>query len=155
MTKDRSGWLVLLCGVVGLGVTIWFASRTQPGTVFGAFEGADHSRHTLGTVGAGIYGFFFTLLGATLGVIYRRLIELRKADRKTIRIAEILSYLAGSIDYKVALVGAPIVFGLIWRTLSETPLEVYTIVALENGFVSNAVISQFVTRSEKPPATEG
>lgn len=140
----RNKLLLLLAVILGLAITVVFVIHTRSGTVFGAFEGGQNTLGTLGVLGAAGYGFLFTLIGVTLGVIYRHLLALRQSGQKSVRMAELVRYLATSIDYKIALVGAPIVFGLIWRGLGETPIEVYTVIALENGFVANAIVSQFI-----------
>ena len=138
--------LILACSV-GLAITAYFVVNTEPNTVFGAFQGSDGVWDEFGMFGATVYGFVFTLIGITLGVIYRHLISLRGKGQETVNVRTIVTYLATSIDYKIAMLGAPIAFGLIWRSIGETPIEIYTILALENGFVSNAVVAQLVSKS--------
>ena len=54
-----------------------------------------------------------------------------------------------SVDFYIGLVGAPIVYGLLWQSLVDISLAGLSIIALQNGFTSHAVLDQFV--SSKPP----
>jgi hypothetical protein len=56
-----------------------------------------------------------------------------------------------SVDFYIGLVGAPIVYGLLWRSLADISLAGLSVIALQNGFTSHAILDQFV--SNKPAQT--
>jgi hypothetical protein len=99
--------------LIGLAITVWFVSRSQIPTASGAFQSATISKWT-STLLTAAYGFCLTLTGVALGATYRRLIKLRAAGVDKIGIWQLLADVFTSVDFYIGLVGAPIVYGLLW-----------------------------------------
>ena len=137
---------------LGLAITIWFVSRSDLPGGSGAFQSATNSKWA-STLLTAAYGFGLTLTGVALGAIYRRLIKLRTAGVEKIGIGQLLSDVLGSVDFYIGLVGAPIVYGLLWQSLADISFAGLTIIALQNGFTSHAILDQFVSgRPAQAPA---
>lgn len=96
------------------------------------------------------YGFCLTLIGVAPGATYRRLITLRSAGVDKISFGKLIADVFCSVDFYVGIVGAPIVYGLLWQSLNDISLAGLSIIALQNGFTSHAILDQFV--SSKPQA---
>jgi hypothetical protein len=139
--------------LVGLGITYWFVSRSQVPGASGAFQSATTQKWTSTLLTAG-YGFCLTLIGVALGATYRRLIKLRSAGVDKISFGKLIGDVCTSVDFYIGLVGAPIVYGLLWQSLVDISLAGLSIIALQNGFTSHAILDQFVSSKplEKVPA---
>jgi hypothetical protein len=140
--------------LIGLAITTWFVSRSQVPGASGAFESVTTARWT-STLLTATYGFCLTLIGVALGSTYRRLIKLRAAGTDKIAILRLLGDVFTSVDFYIGLVGAPIVYGLLWQSLSDISLAGLTIIALQNGFTSHAILDQFVNSKPAEPAAAG
>jgi hypothetical protein len=137
--------------LVGLAITVWFASRSQVPGASGAFQSETISKWT-STLLTAVYGFCLTLTGVALGAMYRRLIKLRTDGVDKIGARQLLGDVFTSVDFYVGLVGAPIVYGLLWQSLADISLAGLTIIALQNGFTSHAILDQFVSSKPAQPA---
>ena len=135
--------------IAGLAITFWFVSRSEVPGASGAFQSAAAPKWTITLLTAG-YGFCLTLIGVALGATYRRLIKLRSAGVDKIPFGKLIADVFSSVDFYIGLVGAPIVYGLLWQSLIDISLAGLSIIALQNGFTSHAILDQFV--SSKPPA---
>jgi len=136
-------WLILGGSILaGLGVMIAFPVLGSSGQILGGLDTSQAQTPLLQLFASGSYGFAMTLLGVLLGAIYRRLILLQKRNVETVNFRPFLSSVLRSPDFLIGLVGAPIVFGLIWQALGATSLPAYTVIALQNGFAANALIAQ-------------
>lgn len=144
MSRRTATVATFFAAAIGFAVSWYFVSRTEAGTVFGAFEGPDGSRTPSGTALAAAYGFGVTLLGAALGATYRHLVALRAKGVERARPRNVVKAVWGSVDFLMALVGAPLVFALIWQSLGDTTLAGLTVIALQNGFACNAIAATVV-----------
>jgi hypothetical protein len=146
-------YVVLVAAVFsGLSITFWFVSRSQVPGASGAFQSATAPKWTSTLLTAG-YGFCLTLIGVALGATYRRLIKLRTAGVDKVAVRKLLGDVFTSVDFYIGLVGAPIVYGLLWQSLADISLAGLSIIALQNGFTSHAIIDQFVNSKSVEPTT--
>jgi hypothetical protein len=148
MTGKRAVLLVLAM-VAGFGITAWFVARSQVPTVMGAFE-SQESRTALSTALTAGYGFAITLIGVALGAAYRRLIRMRAEGEDKVLVGKLVREVSGSIDFLIGLVGSPIVFGLLWKALADVSLPGLTLIALQNGFASHAILDQAIDGRGRP-----
>jgi hypothetical protein len=139
--------------LIGLAITVWFVSRSEVPAASGAFQSATNSKWTA-TLLTAIFGFCVTLTGVTLGAAYRRLIKLRTAGVDKIGVQQVLRDVFTSVDFYIGIVGAPIVYGLLWQSLADISLAGLSIIALQNGFTSHAILDQFVSAKPVQPAAE-
>ena len=155
MSKAR--WPTLVMAVLaGLAITVFFVARSQIPTVRGAFEVGTNGRSWFVTVLTAGYGFAMTLLGVFIGAAYRRLIELRSTGEDRARLRQVAAAVWGSIDFQIGLVGSPLIFGLLWQSIDDISLAGITVIALQNGFTSHAVLDRVVPHDQVPaPAREG
>jgi hypothetical protein len=137
--------------LAGLAITVWFVSRSEVPGGSGAFQSATTSKWT-STLLTAAYGFGLTLAGVALGATYRRLIKLRTAGVEKIGIRQLLGDVFTSVDFYTGLVGAPIVYGLLWQSLADISLAGLSVIALQNGFSSHAILDQFVSSKPAQPA---
>jgi hypothetical protein len=137
--------------LIGLAITIWFVSRSDVPGASGAFQSATTSKWTT-TLLTAAYGFCLTLAGVALGATYRRLIKLRTAGEDKIPVGQLLGAVFSSVDFYIGLVGAPIVYGLLWQSLADISLAGLSVIALQNGFTSHAILDQFVNSKPAQPA---
>ena len=129
--------------LLGFAITAWFVTRSDVPGASGAFQSAGgHSWQ--GTALTAAYGFAVTLVGVALGAAYRRLIRLRSSGVDRVAPRHLVGDVLTSVDFQIGLVGAPIVFGLLWQSLSDISLAGLTVIALQNGFASHAVLEQIV-----------
>jgi hypothetical protein len=133
--------------LIGVGITVWFVSRSNVPGVSGAFTSGNETSW-MAIALAAAYGFVITVVGVGLGALYRRLVKLRAAGVESIKPGELLRSILPSVDFQIGLVGAPVIYGLLWQSLSDISLAGLTIIALQNGFASHAVLDQIVR--EKP-----
>lgn len=149
----RRMWLGFLLPalVIGFGITFFFVSRSDVPGASGAFEGTSAKGWQLLALTAG-YGFLVTIVGVILGAIYRRLIKLRNAGTETVKLPSLLGDVFSSVDFLIGIVGAPIVYGLLWQSLADISIAGLTIIALQNGFASHAILDQFVGQGPRAPA---
>jgi len=150
-------WVLRLVLVIVLGLLIsaFFISQSRVPTVQGAFEIAGE-KSWLGTVGSVVYGFFMTLVGVFIGAAYRRLVELRGKGITSVRLPAVASDVVRSIDFHIGLVGSPLVFGLIWQSIGDISVAGITMIALQNGFTSHAVLARVVPHGQDatPPGAQ-
>ncbi len=130
--------------LIGFAITIWFVSRSQVPGPSGAFESITSSKGT-SVVLTALYGFCLTLIGVLLGATYRRLIKLRSAGVEKIAAKQLIGDVITSVDFYMGLVGAPIVYGLLWQSLADISLAGLSVIALQNGFASHAILDQIIT----------
>jgi purine-cytosine permease-like protein len=141
--------MISLIGVllVGFAITAWFVHRRDVPSASGAFQSSgEGSWQTVALTAA--YGFAVTLVGVALGATYRRLIKLRTAGTDRIAPLTLAGDVVTSVDFQIGLVGAPIVYGLLWQSISDIHLAGLSVIALQNGFTSHAILDQLV--AEKP-----
>ncbi|WP_148301741.1 hypothetical protein [Sneathiella glossodoripedis] len=86
--------------------------------------------------------FVMTLFGVLIGALYRRLVQMQEDGRKTVKYMVLLRNVLRSIDFQIGLVGAPVVFGLLWQAISGLSIEAMLVIALQNGFASHAVLKE-------------
>src|SRR3954454_12808567 len=98
MTKAFRTSILIAVLIIGFAISWWFVTRSDVPTVSGAFEGGNAGRTFLGTVLLAGYGFLITLVGVSLGSIYRRLIELKKSGVVTVHLATMLKEVGQSTD---------------------------------------------------------
>ena len=136
--------------IIGLGITLFFAFQTSLPSIHGAFAVTNDSPIT-GTLLSAAYGFCTTLVGVFIGAAYRRLIQLRDQGITTVKFSKVTKDVFGSIDFHIGLIGSPLVFGLIWQAISDISIAGLTVIALQNGFASHAVLERVVPFT--PPDT--
>ena len=147
----KSLWLLRLVLVIvaGLLITTFFVSQSRVPTVQGAFEVAKTTdTNWLSTISSAAYGFVMTLVGVFIGATYRRLIELRGKGTTSARLSLVFKDVLRSIDFHIGLVGSPLVFGLIWQAIGDISVAGITVIALQNGFTSHAVLERVVPHGE-------
>ena len=142
MMKPRSLCLLVVALASGFLITHEFARRLEAGGTLGAFEMGGLNGDSLGSFLTATYGFAMTIIGVGLGGVYRRLLALKNQGVEQALLRETLSFVAGSVDFQLGVVGAPVIFGLIWQGLGEASVAGLTIIALQNGFSANAIIAQ-------------
>lgn len=130
--------------VIGFTITAWFVHRRDIPGASGAFQSGGAGDWMSFALTAG-YGFVVTLVGVALGAAYRRLVKLGTSGTDRIKPLQLASDVINSVDFQIGLVGAPIVYGLLWQSISDIHLSGLTIIALQNGFTSHAILDQFVT----------
>jgi hypothetical protein len=135
--------------LIGFAITAWFVARSDVPGASGAFQSAG-GHGWKGTALTAAYGFAVTLLGVALGAAYRRLIKLRASGVEKIAPRELLGDVLTSVDFQIGLVGAPVVFGLLWQALSDISLAGLSVIALQNGFASHAILEQIVADKTSP-----
>lgn len=149
---NRSKTLSLLVVLaVGFSITLWFAARVHTPSASGAFQSNGESS-ALSTTLTACYGFAVTLFGVLLGAIYRRLVKLRGEGVEAIGPLAMVKTVLVSIDFQIGIVGAPIIYGLLWQSLADVSLVGLSVIALQNGFTAHAILDQFT--SAKPPNSE-
>src|ERR1700733_3992428 len=123
--------------LIGLTITVWFVSHSDVPGASGAFQST--AERTWASIAfTAIYGFVVTLIGVALGAAYRRLVKLRASGVEKIRAGQLIGDVLTSIDFQIGLVGAPIIYGILWQSLSDISLPGLTVIALQNGFASHA-----------------
>ncbi len=130
-------------------VTYYFVGSSRLSSVNGAF-GVDANSTLESALTAG-GAFLTTLLGVLLGSLYRRLLNMQQAGRKSVKFRVLLRNVARSIDFQIGLVGAPVVFGLLWQAISDISLAGMLVIALQNGFTSHAILKELTPISIKKP----
>ncbi len=150
----KKWWTLSLVAVLitGFLITFWFAGRVHTPSASGAFQSNGGSRPLSVALSAG-YGFAMTLFGVLLGATYRRLIKLRSDGVDAISPLRLLKTVFASVDFQIGLVGAPIIYGLLWQSLADVSLVGLTVIALQNGFTAHAILDQFTT--QKPQNKPG
>lgn len=134
-------WLTFTATVVIAFIIILYSVVNSGNSgVSGAFGVDEESSIATGITA--VVAFSFTLFGVTLGALYRRLVELRESGRRTVSFKVLLRQVFASIDFKIGLVGAPIVFGLLWQAIADVSLPGMLIIALQNGFTSHAILRE-------------
>lgn len=136
---------LFVAAVLGFGITFFFVARSDVPGASGAFESTSAKGWQLVALTAG-YGFLVTLFGVALGAIYRRLIKLRSEGIESVKLGSLFREAFTSVDFLIGIVGAPIVYGLLWQSLADISIAGLTIIALQNGFASHAILDQFVER---------
>jgi hypothetical protein len=147
------------CVLIGFGIVFFFVSRSAVPAVSGAFQTAnnrpsDDSGKTagqIGTVALAAYGFLVTLIGVALGSAYRRLMQLRREGTQRIAFLTLLGHVASSVDFQIGLVGSPLVFGLLWQSIGDISVAGLTVIALQNGFASHAILDQIIPGKRSDP----
>ncbi len=134
--------------IIALFIIYFSVVRSGMNGVSGAF-GVDKDS-TANDIIVSIIAFSATILGVLLGSLYRRLVELKERGQQSIRNRVLFRQVLRSIDFKIGLVGAPIVFGLLWNAISDISMPGMLIIALQNGFTSHAILREVV-----PYQTEG
>ncbi len=86
-----------------------------------------------------------TVLGVVLGSAYRELQKMKEAGKTTVDGAFFKNFLT-SIDLWMSLIGSPLVYALLWKSVEGGSIASLTLIALENGFCCNVVISNIVRR---------
>ena len=56
----------------------------------------------------------------------------------------------GSIDFKLGMVGSPLVFGLLWQSISDLGATQILVIALQNGFTVHAFLGRIVETNQQP-----
>jgi hypothetical protein len=135
--------------LVGFAITVWFVHHSDVPSASGAFQSSGEASWQSVALTAA-YGFAVTLVGVALGAAYRRLVKLRTAGTDKIAPLKLTGDVITSVDFQIGLVGAPIVYGLLWQSISDIHLAGLTVIALQNGFTSHAILNQLMT--EKPSA---
>jgi hypothetical protein len=140
--------------LVGLAITAWFVHRNEIPSASGAFQSAGAgSWQTVALTAA--YGFAVTLVGVALGATYRRLVRLRASGVDAISPGKLIAAVVSSVDFQIGLVGAPVVYGLLWQSISDIHIAGLTIIALQNGFTSHAILDQLMGNKPQQPAAAG
>ena len=121
-------------------IVYFFVNRSSQPSVSGAF-GVDPDT-TFSTLLTAFVAFLTTLLGVFLGAVYRRLVKMQGAGRKTVRYRVLFRDVLRSIDFQIGLFGAPVVFGLLWQAISGLSMEAMLVIALQNGFASHAILKE-------------
>jgi hypothetical protein len=85
-----------------------------------------------------------TLIGVFIGAAYRRLIEMRGKGVATVKFHRLATEVLRSIDFHIGLIGSPLIFGLIWQAIDDISIAGITVIALQNGFASHAVLERVV-----------
>jgi len=142
---------LIVAVLIGLAITAWFVHRRDIPGASGAFQSGGAGDWMSLALTAG-YGFVVTLVGVALGAAYRRLVKLGAAGTDRVKPVQLASDVINSVDFQIGLVGAPIVYGLLWQSISDIHLAGLTVIALQNGFTSHAILDQFVTG--RPPHHE-
>jgi hypothetical protein len=133
--------------VIGLSITAYFIWQNRVPTVQGAFEMAGEGSW-LATAASAVYGFLMTLLGVFIGAAYRHLIELRSKGKTSVGLRSISAQVLRSTDFHIGVVGSPLVFGLLWQAIGDISVAGLTVIALQNGFTSHAVLERVVPHSQ-------
>jgi hypothetical protein len=71
-------------------------------------------------------------------------IELRSTGATSVRLPRLAAEVLRSIDFHIGLVGSPLVFGLLWQSIADISVAGITVIALQNGFASHAVLERVV-----------
>ena len=90
-----------------------------------------------------IYGYIITLVGVILGTAYREL-QRRKESGQTQITKAVVKDIFTSIDLWMSLLGSPLVYALLWKSLEGGSVASLTIVALQNGFCCTIIIGNMV-----------
>ena len=91
-----------------------------------------------------VYGYIITLIGVALGSGYRELQKLRESGKANIESpGAFFKGIFSSIDLWMGLLGSPIVYALLWKSIDSGNVSGLTIVALQNGFCCTVIISNF------------
>lgn len=140
-----------LLGAILLGfvITMWFVHHNDLPSASGAFH-SDGASSWQVVVLTAAYGFAVTLIGVALGAAYRRLVKIGASGTDKIAPLSLMKDVFSSVDFQIGLVGAPIVYGLLWQSISDIHLAGLTVVALQNGFASHAILDQFVSKASAP-----
>lgn len=129
-------------------IIYFFVNRSSQPSVSGAF-GVDPDT-TFGTLLTALVAFLATLLGVFLGAVYRRLVKMQEAGRRTVLYRVLFRDVLRSIDFQIGLFGAPVVFGLLWQAISGLSIEAMLVIALQNGFASHAILKEVTPFGEAP-----
>lgn len=149
MSRRKTLTLVAVLAV-GFAITLWFAARVNTPSASGAFQSSGEASPLSTALSAG-YGFAITLFGVLLGAAYRRLVKLRGEGVETIGALTMIKTVLTSVDFQIGIVGAPIIYGLLWQSLADVSLVGLTVIALQNGFASHAILDQFTTTKPARP----
>ena len=98
-----------------------------------------------------VYGYAVTLIGVMLGSGYRELQKLREGGKTNIEnVGLFFKGIFSSIDLWMGLLGSPIVYALLWKSIDSSNVSGLTIVALQNGFCCTVIISNFTKGKHEP-----
>jgi hypothetical protein len=143
---------LIVAVIVSLCVTYYFVGNSRLSSVNGAF-GVEANSDLESALTAGLV-FLTTLFGVLLGSLYRRLISMQQAGRKSVKFQVLLRTVLRSIDFQIGLIGAPVVFGLLWQAISDISLSGMLVIALQNGFTSHAILKELTPITNNEP-TDG
>jgi hypothetical protein len=102
-----------------------------------------------------VYGFVITLVGVFLGSTYRQLQALKEKGETQIKdIGAFFRTVLMSIDLWIGIVGAPIVYALLWKSMETVSVAGLTVVALQNGFCCTLVIANLVRQQQQGGETK-
>jgi hypothetical protein len=141
--------LFILAIVVSFG--IWMTLINQHQQAFGAQAIPFHNSWWFIA-----YGFIVTMIGVFLGSTYRALQALKeKGETQIGKVSAFFHSILTSIDLWIGIVGAPIVYALLWKSMETVSVAGLTIVALQNGFCCTLIIANLMRRqadggNEKP-----
>jgi hypothetical protein len=95
-----------------------------------------------GNIWVVIYGYVLTLIGVCIGTAYRELQKLKQAGQTQIPNARhFINSLLTSIDLWMGLIGSPIVYALLWKSLDQGDISGLSVIALQNGFCCTLILS--------------
>lgn len=120
------------------GFVIWYYLISDQALRFGAQE--IPQQQSWGVIS---YGYLMTVLGVVLGSAYRELQKMKEAGQTQIN-GTFFKNLLTSIDLWMSLIGSPLVYALLWKSVEGGSIASLTLIALENGFCCNVVISNIV-----------
>ena len=132
----RHGILTAIAFTVGL--LLWLTFTVDEARIFG-FQAKPVTRDGAQLV----LGFGGVLLGGVLGSSYRELERLRQAGQRSTRWPVLIRRVNYSIDFKVALIAAPLVYALLINTVGDIRNPGLLLLSLEHGFVAPFVASVF------------
>ncbi len=123
-----------------LGAVLWYFVGWTKGTIFG-FQNTPLTRDLPAT----LIGFASVLAGVTAGSMYRHLSRLREKGRKNVGWRSLFREVNMSIDFKLAVVGSPIVFAVLVSVTQGIALPGLALFGIEHGFLSPIIVSQFIS----------
>lgn len=121
-----------------LGLPLFLTSEGEPGL--------------LAQFGFIAYGYVTLLAGAFMGVMYNALRE-AKAEKKLIKIGNVITGVLQSADFWMALFASPVVYivqlqAVDLENISLAGFMGLTLVGLQNGFVCNTLAESMLNRGD-------
>jgi hypothetical protein len=99
---------------------------------------------------AWVIGYLVTLAGVVLGAGFRRVLRVQTDGKQQVNVTRLAREVFRSTDLWLGLLGSPLLFALIVKTLAGLDMPGIVAVSLQNGFFCATLVTELVAKGGKP-----